>query len=364
MSKKCILIGMDGANPAFVLRLIEQGRLPNFERMLKEGVFAPHCLSSLPTSTPENWTTISTGAWNGTHQVMNFQVFQPPELHGNWMAGFTSKESQAEFIWDAVERAGKKSILLKYPASHPPTMSERGGVQVCGCHVRPCAHQIDGAHMFATVEPCNAALTLEPAPDNGLHSKQPVLRGALAFEARGLGAPSVGAGLDEGTAFYSVPDGAQVKPDNVNLNTPVCKLVPPGKRLYLFCLATQGQAYDRALIARDAEARDIVADLGEGQWSSWIIEPFETVDGPREGTIRFKLEALSADAARVKLYATQIVDAASTCPTTWTANHPGKSQQDAGGPSLGGDQDGDRTRDPTEHHDPQTGQMRPQLCAL
>lgn len=308
MPKKCILIGMDGANPAFVLRLIEEGRLPNFKRMLDEGVFAPHCLSSLPTSTPENWTTISTGAWNGTHQVMNFQVFQPPELHGNWMAGFTSKESQAEFIWDAVERAGKKSLVLKYPASHPPTMSERGGVQVCGCHVRPCAHQIDGAHMFATVEPRNAALTLEPVSDSGLHSQRPVLRGALAFEARGLGASSVGAGLDEGTAFYGVPDAAQVKPDNVNLNTPVCKLVPPGKTLYLFVLATQGQAYDRTLIARDVEARDIIADLGVGQWSPWTTEPFETVDGPREGTVRFKLEALSPDATVVKLYATQIMD--------------------------------------------------------
>jgi len=58
-------------------------------------------------------------------------------------------EGDAEFIWDAVERAGKKSILLKYPASHPPTMSESGGVQICGCHVRPCAHQIDGARLSA-----------------------------------------------------------------------------------------------------------------------------------------------------------------------------------------------------------------------
>ncbi len=104
MSKKYILIGMDGVSPHLVLGLIKRGKLPNFRKMIEEGTFAPHCLSSLPTSTPENWTTIATGAWNGTHQVMSFQVFHLPELHGHWMAGYTSKESKAEFIWDTVER--------------------------------------------------------------------------------------------------------------------------------------------------------------------------------------------------------------------------------------------------------------------
>ena len=123
MSNKCILIGMDGANPAFVLRLVKEGRLPNFKRMLKEGTLAPHCLSSLPTSTPENWTTIATGAWNGTHQVMSFQVFQPPELHGNWMAGYTSEESQAEFIWDALALKFGERVVLNmsfYPKEGNP----------------------------------------------------------------------------------------------------------------------------------------------------------------------------------------------------------------------------------------------------
>ncbi len=308
MSKKCIVIGMDGANPAFVLRLVREGRLPNFRRVLEEGVLAPHCLSSLPTSTPENWTTIATGAWNGTHQVMSFQVFQPPELHGNWMAGYTSAETQAEFIWDALERAGKQSILLKYPASHPPTM--RTGVQVCGCHVRPCAHQIDGAHMFSTVEPRNAALSLTEANGvaAGIDSQRPVLRGELVFQARGLGASSVGAGLDEGTAFYGVPDVAPVRPENVTLNTAVCKLLHPGKTFYVFIRATQSGAYDRAILARDPAGQDQIAELSEGAWSPWIEEPFETVDGTRAGTLRFKLEQLSVDATIIKLYATQVMD--------------------------------------------------------
>lgn len=311
MSKKCILIGMDGVNPRFVLRMIEQGKLGNFKRMMEEGSFAPHCLSSLPTSTPENWTTIATGAWNGTHQVMSFQTFSPPELRGNWMTGYSSKESEAEFIWDAVERAGKQSILLKYPASHPPTMST--GVQVCGCHVRPCAHQIDGAHYFSTHEPRNTALELREAAGEAdlLESKLPVLMGELRWEPRGLGMPSRGEGLDERTALYGVPDGKTPKgdkPEGVGLDASVCRLVPPGKALWLFVLATEGDKYDRVIITRDPESRERLAELALGEWSPWLLEKFETIDGTRAGPLRFKLDKLSADGKQVGLYATQVMD--------------------------------------------------------
>ena len=306
MSKKCILIGMDGANPHFVLRLVKEGRLPNFRKMIEEGTFAPHCLSSLPTSTPENWTTIATGAWNGTHQVMSFQIFQPPELHGRWMAGFTSRESEAEFIWDAVERAGKRTILLKYPASHPPTM--KTGVQVCGCHVRPCVHQIDGAHLFSTVEPRNAPLELHRSSTDIPESKLPPLVGELLFEAKGIGGESVGDGLDERTALYGVPDSDGSKPQGIGLSTPLCKLLPPGKSLYLFATSSDGSKYDRAIIAKDPAGHERVADLSPGEWSTWLLEPFKTVDGVREGTLRFKLEQLSGDGKIAKVYATQIMD--------------------------------------------------------
>ena len=30
MAKRCIVVGLDGANPRFVLGMVEQGRLPNF----------------------------------------------------------------------------------------------------------------------------------------------------------------------------------------------------------------------------------------------------------------------------------------------------------------------------------------------
>jgi len=184
------------------------------------------------------------------------------------------------------------------------------GVQVCGCHVRPCAHQIDGAHLFSTVEPRNAPIQLRASGPGrkGSRSRLPRLTGELLLESRGIGGESVGEGLDERTALYGVPDSAQKKPSGISLGTPVCKLLPPGKKFHVFVVSSDGRAYDRVSLAGDRSGRRKLADLEVGQWSPWLLESFRTMDGTRQGTLRFKLEALSHDAKVLKIYSTQIMD--------------------------------------------------------
>jgi len=266
--------------------MVKEGKLPNLKRLIDEGTLAPYCLSSLPTSTPENWTTIATGAWNGTHQVMSFQVFQPENLKGRWVAGYTSKESQAEFIWDAAERAGKKCILIKYPASWPPTIKR--GIQVCGCHVRPCVHQLDNSHLFSTGSyPKSIPVTLKPAEGwkNIPSSHLVPLSGCLTF-----------------------PKGEKVtSPEKATISTPLC-LSTQEKKFYLLIYAASGQGYDRAIISRSRDAGRKVAELRPGEWSNWLKEDFLTEDGTKRGTFRFKLEELSPDVKKLKIYSTQVMN--------------------------------------------------------
>jgi len=284
--KRTVLIGLDGVSSEFALRMVKEGKLPNLKRLIDEGTLAPYCLSSLPTSTPENWTTIATGAWNGTHQVMSFQVFQPENLKGRWVAGYTSKESRAEFIWDAAERAGKKCILIKYPASWPPTIKR--GIQVCGCHVRPCVHQLDNSHLFSTESyPKSIPVTLKPAEGwkNIPSSHLVPLSGCLTF-----------------------PKGEKVtSPEKATLSTPLC-LSTEEKKFYLLIYAASGQGYDRVIISRSRDAARKVAELRPGEWSNWLKEDFLTEDGKKRGTFRFKLEELSPDAKKLKIYSTQVMN--------------------------------------------------------
>jgi len=287
IAKRAILIGLDGVSPDFVLRMIAQGKLPNLKRFLDQGVLAPHCYSSMPTSTPENWTSIATGAWNGAHQVMSFQKFQPEELKGRWMSGFTSKESQSEFIWDAAERAGERTILLKYPASWPPTMTT--GIQVCGCHVRPCLHQLDGSYLFSTVERPGATM-VELAQADGW-----------------AGLPAGARPMFETTIAYGrlTDDDAAGKG---GLSVPVCKIPAGGKVYQLLVYASKGADCDRVAVCREKDLGAAIADMGEGEWSPWILDDFDTEDGPRQGSFRLKLEELSANGEAIRLFSTHVMD--------------------------------------------------------
>ena len=290
--KKAILIGLDGVSPIFLEKLISEGDLPNFKRLREEGTFAPYCFSSIPTSTPENWTTIATGAWNGTHQVMSFQLFQPENLNGRWVVGYTSKESKAEFIWTAAERAGKKSILIKYPASWPPTI--KNGIQICGCHVRPCVHQLDNSHLFSTkTYPASIPIRFSLAsgwtdvPNSTLVPLEASIRFGKTSE--------------------------EVSNTKVTLRTPVCIIDKDGKEFFLLVYSTSGEKYDKLIISKTKDIKTKVAELSEGEWSDWLIEEFPTERGLRKGTLRFKLEELSPDAKSIRLYSTQIIDISEFC---------------------------------------------------
>ena len=100
-----------------------------------------------PTLTPPGWTATSTGAWAGTHQVMDFNIRKLGGRLDETVWGINTGLSQAEYLWNTVERAGKKPILVKWEMSWPPTVQT--GIQVEGTGPGVSnVHQITGYHLF------------------------------------------------------------------------------------------------------------------------------------------------------------------------------------------------------------------------
>ena len=64
MAKRAMMLGLNGADPFVVKKLIDMGRLPNLSRILKEGTahtdFA--MLGAFPSVTPPNWASLATGS--------------------------------------------------------------------------------------------------------------------------------------------------------------------------------------------------------------------------------------------------------------------------------------------------------------
>lgn len=137
--KRAMMIGLDGADPKVISRMMDEGRLPNFKKFLAQGV-AHDSLGMLgvnPTVTPPNWCSLATGNWPRTHGVTDFfshTLGKPLDLlEMNW----DSRRVQSEMIWESFERAGKKSVLLNYCEAWPPRVEGTQNIFVDGTSATP-----------------------------------------------------------------------------------------------------------------------------------------------------------------------------------------------------------------------------------
>lgn len=65
LSDKVILLGIDGMDPKFSRKMVDEGHMPNLKKLIEKGS-ARHdlrLLGGVPTITPPMWTTLATGAY-------------------------------------------------------------------------------------------------------------------------------------------------------------------------------------------------------------------------------------------------------------------------------------------------------------
>ena len=308
-AKKVIVVGIDGGQPELVLRFVRERKLPNFEKLMRRGVFK-EMVEPLPTITPPNWTTIATGAWPGTHGITDFYLpHRPGDDLDKINFGFNTRECQAEYLWQAAERGGKKPILIKWEVSWPPNHS---GIQIEGCGPGVVNFFELGPVRLHTLEdlPMTSRLSLAPAKDwTGLNPRWEALQGEVVIALQG-GAEQV---------------------------------------YQMLVLRSGGSGYDTVLICKEKDASQPVASMRMGQWSQWVVDVFDMSPdpakiaarlaersklvrvgfkegqdtqfrmtqqqraregliprGPVKGCFRFKLLNLTHDASELELFSTQV----------------------------------------------------------
>ena len=119
-ARRVLVVGIDGAVRKLIDQHIAEGICPNFKRVFENGVKSLNSLCPMPTITPPNWTTISTGCYPITHQITDYWRHVPgtsPNASNTEM-NFSGERIKAETIWEAAERAGKKSIVVNWPTSY------------------------------------------------------------------------------------------------------------------------------------------------------------------------------------------------------------------------------------------------------
>jgi predicted AlkP superfamily phosphohydrolase/phosphomutase len=181
-----ILVGLDGAFPEAVRKYAAEGVVPNFQKLIDQGVFCENCFCPAPTITPPNWTTIATGATIATHGIACFHYHPASTPLDAIVQNFDADRVRAEFMWEAAERAGKRSLVLSYVATWPPRgqnilyAGARGGGGALNCNYpgRPdwqFRYVLGLPQMFnSDIEPLATRVELTPNADGSFTAILPI----------------------------------------------------------------------------------------------------------------------------------------------------------------------------------------------
>lgn len=136
--KRAMLLGLDGADPVIIKRMIAEGRLPNMKKVMEQGAHTENLdmMGVFPTVTPPNWTTLATGNYPKTHGITCFTnetIGRLGTTEWNW----DSRRIDSELIWEAFEDEGKRCIMLNYCQAWPNRVKGSKNIIVDGTGMVP-----------------------------------------------------------------------------------------------------------------------------------------------------------------------------------------------------------------------------------
>jgi len=163
-ARRVVILGMDGVDPGTLRRYMEAGKLPNFQRLAREGTFR-ELGTTFPAVSPVAWSTFQTGANPGKHRVFDFLRRDPAnyaiypadtEMVTTGGKRWLKTRRRSEPFWKVLGRYGIFSEVLNVPVTFPP--EKFFGVCLAGLGV-PDLLGTQGTFFYFTTEP--------PRPDEG-----------------------------------------------------------------------------------------------------------------------------------------------------------------------------------------------------
>lgn len=143
-AKKVLILGIDGMDPRLLDTFLEEGLMPNFERLIAQGDYKP-LQTSIPPQSPVAWSTFITGMDAGGHGIFDFVHRDPSKTFapylsmsqaipaektigvGSWVIplsqGRVENLRQGKAFWQLLEEHGVPTTIFRIPANFPPTLS-------------------------------------------------------------------------------------------------------------------------------------------------------------------------------------------------------------------------------------------------
>lgn len=123
--KKTIVIGFDGTSPDLIKNWVNQGKLPNFSKIIAQGVHG-NLQTTMPPLTPCAWSSFMTGTNPGKHGIYDF--FYLDKNHQIEINTANSRHSKD--IWEYLSESGFRNLVFNVPFTYPP--KKINGIMVSG----------------------------------------------------------------------------------------------------------------------------------------------------------------------------------------------------------------------------------------
>jgi len=117
MSRRVLVVALDGTTFDLIGPWIDDGSMPNLARLRDEGA-SGHLRSIVPPVTAPAWCSFMTGKNPGKHGVFEFFMREP----GGFDEIPVSSASRAgRTLWELLGDAGKKVLVVNVPVTYPPS---------------------------------------------------------------------------------------------------------------------------------------------------------------------------------------------------------------------------------------------------
>ncbi len=307
---KAVFFVADGMRQDLVARYAAAGLMPTMGSFLKHGTSATDngMLTQAPPNTGAGWYTLATGAWPGVHGSTNNTFHKNGDAFGTArITAFDSNVLQAESIAQAGERAGLKVAQVEWAGgrnatTQGPTIDFQSFFSGRGVATNFIGHAGDA--LFDDAPFISAfGLQFDHAAGYPAANRAAVPEAAIVAATGWTNVPASFSPAKE--MRLRVLDGTA---DKYGLNA------------YILDSTNDHRVnFDRVVFSntKSGAAPDAVGTLAKGQWADVKVKiSGGALDGQTAGML-VKVEELTADLSRVRLFHTSVTRASATWPN-WT----------------------------------------------
>jgi predicted AlkP superfamily phosphohydrolase/phosphomutase len=116
MKDRVLVLGLDGATFDVIDRLIAEGRMPNLERLARDGVRGKLESTAITNSFPA-WSSCTTGVNPGKHGIF-YALLRDRTRYG--LKLMNSSDVKARRLWNLLNDAGYTTGIVNVPGTYPP----------------------------------------------------------------------------------------------------------------------------------------------------------------------------------------------------------------------------------------------------